>query len=532
MEKKTDSLVFKTGILFTVFTLVTLFMCGISIYLSQMRSYLASSQESIRGAGRFLVTLMEREGEDFVEYQEFYLKHYQELKVPIEFDNYDDAWEKYEDLMAEKYPGKVMGRDITPEELDPETQLAWFTYLQEYWQLTFEQAAKSFNMPYAYYNVFAPGEHDVMYLIDGERTTPNDHLEEGEEPDPENDQYMYLGDHYYHDVDTYPEKFGIEWRTYTTGQEQNEFQIWNNEWGHTYSYYTPFNFDGKTLGFVGTEVEVADINKGILMNTLEQTASIAAILLACVIMVVLVIHRRYISKIVRISDNVRLYAQNKDVEIAKNIEEDGDTKDEISALANRIALMIHELENYMKNLLETTRELTETKQHVDDMRVLATKDALTGIRNKTAYDNEVKQLEWSMGDGFTEFGIAMIDLNYLKRINDTFGHEQGNIAIKRLCRIVCTTFDHSPVFRIGGDEFAVVLKNHDYEHIDELVEKFNKTLDDIAKDDSLEQWEKVSAAIGVAFYDPARDVGVENVFKRADRAMYARKKEMKAVREQ
>lgn len=123
-----------------------------------------------------------------------------------------------------------------------------------------------------------------------------------------------------------------------------------------------------------------------------------------------------------------------------------------------------------------------------------------------------------------------IDLNYLKRINDTYGHEQGNIAIKRLSRIVCVIFAHSPVFRIGGDEFAVILKNDDLKNVDALVEKFNSTFDKMSQDDSLEPWEHISAAIGIALYDPLRDNNLTNVFKRADKAMYARKKEMKAVR--
>ena len=193
--------------------------------------------------------------------------------------------------------------------------------------------------------------------------------------------------------------------------------------------------------------------------------------------------------------------------------------------------MIMELENYMRNLLETAKELRDTQQKVDAVSELATKDALTGIRNKTAYDSEVAQMDWQIGEGTAEFAIAMIDLNYLKRINDTFGHEQGNIAIKKLCYIVCHVFTHSPVFRIGGDEFVAILKNDDYKNRVQLVKDFNKGLEDLAKDDKLEVWEKVSASIGLADFDKTIDHNVANVFARADKAMYQRKKEMKAVRE-
>ena len=164
------------------------------------------------------------------------------------------------------------------------------------------------------------------------------------------------------------------------------------------------------------------------------------------------------------------------------------------------------------------------------MQALANRDALTGIRNKTAYDNEIRRLEWRLEDGLTEFGIAMIDLNFLKRINDTYGHEQGNAAIRKLCRLVCTVFEHSPVFRIGGDEFVVILENRDYNNIELLAQDFNDSLEEMAADINTEIWERISASLGYALYDPARDKSVSDVFKRADHAMYERKAEMKAIR--
>ncbi len=526
MKNKSGSLLFKFAVLFAIFTVVTLVLSGVMTYLNQMKSYTLQCQDNIQNAGHYLVSLIEQEGDDFITYQDFYVKHYKDMQVPIQFDSYNDSQLEYEKRMAEVYPGKVLGEDIELDELDEESQKAYFKYTQQYWQLTFEHAARDFDMPYAYYCTYYPEDGDCMYVIDGERTTPNDHLEEGEEPDPELDKYMYLGDTYKHN----PDEHKIEWLTFTTGKEQHQFMTWDNAWGHTYSYYTPLILGEKTMGFVGTEIDVAKVNRGILLNTLEQTVGIGAVLILCVLVMLFYINRQYISKIVRLSDNVRTYSQKKDAAIAREIEEEGDTADEISALANQTAAMVLELENYMKSLLDTTKELSETKRHANDMRMLANKDALTGIRNKTAYDNEVKQLEWSIGDGFKDFGIAMIDLNFLKRINDTFGHEQGNVAIKKLCFIVCHVFEHSPVFRVGGDEFVVILRGSDLKNIDGLVDKFNSTLDDMAKDKSLAQWERVSAAIGVAFFDPARDDSVENVFKRADKNMYARKKEMKAIR--
>ena len=127
-------------------------------------------------------------------------------------------------------------------------------------------------------------------------------------------------------------------------------------------------------------------------------------------------------------------------------------------------------------------------------------------------------------------GIRIVDLNYLKAINDTYGHDKGNEAIRNICRMVCATFAHSPVFRIGGDEFAIILKGRDLENIDFLIEKFNSDLKALAENKELSPWEAVSAAIGYAIYDSSKDAGAVNVFKRADNNMYENKKSMHAQR--
>jgi diguanylate cyclase (GGDEF)-like protein len=60
-------------------------------------------------------------------------------------------------------------------------------------------------------------------------------------------------------------------------------------------------------------------------------------------------------------------------------------------------------------------------------------------------------------------------LNNLKTLNETYGHDKGDLAIKKLSNLICRVFSHSPVFRIGGDEFAVILRGWDYEHYDTII---------------------------------------------------------------
>ena len=198
--------------------------------------------------------------------------------------------------------------------------------------------------------------------------------------------------------------------------------------------------------------------------------------------------------------------------------------DEIGDMSVRLNDMVGQLKT-------TLTRLKDTEEQANAMAELATCDPLTGIRNKTAYDQYIKSHEVAFLSGNEGFGFAMVDLNFLKKVNDTYGHDKGNVLIIKLSETVCMVFSHSPVFRIGGDEFIVVLQGRDYHSVEALIKEFRAVLDGFAKDPSLPPWEKVSAAIGYALYDKETDSCIEDVFKRADEAMYECKTRMKAHRE-
>jgi diguanylate cyclase (GGDEF)-like protein len=200
------------------------------------------------------------------------------------------------------------------------------------------------------------------------------------------------------------------------------------------------------------------------------------------------------------------------------------TGDELEELANSMEQMEAALNTQVRNLTRISDELYITQN-------LAVKDPLTGIRNKLGFNREEERLEREIRDREARFGLAMIDLNFLKRINDQYGHAKGDLALKKISALICHVFAHSPVFRFGGDEFVVVLENNDLDKIDNLIEEFYQETKKLAEDDSIPPWEKVSASIGYAIYDPQKDKSVDDVFRRADKAMYRKKTAMKAVRE-
>lgn len=293
----------------------------------------------------------------------------------------------------------------------------------------------------------------------------------------------------------------------------------------------PVFHDGRLVGHVCVDISMNDIKAKERNYVIGTTVAMICLTLFILAVALFYVRKNVIAPVSMLSDTAKNYcSENNDVihhafeKILIN------THDEIGQLLVSMKQMEADMNLNINALIDAQVALRKTEEKANSMQELAVKDALTGIRNKTAYDYEVEKLEKDIADGFIEFGLAMVDLNFLKKINDTYGHEKGNISIRRLCMLVCEVFDHSPVFRIGGDEFIVILKFRDYKNVDALIEDFNNRLDDIQNDSELNPWEKISAAIGYHKFDKNVDKTVDDVFKKADQAMYERKVAMKAER--
>ena len=167
---------------------------------------------------------------------------------------------------------------------------------------------------------------------------------------------------------------------------------------------------------------------------------------------------------------------------------------------------------------------------MDKLENRAYRDTLTGLQNRTAYYeyNDVLNKKEDAGDA--DFSILMIDINYLKRVNDTYGHEQGNLYLQGAAELIRKVFGEEYVYRIGGDEFVVILEGKAQDGAEERIRAFRDEITRLQADDSLKPWEKVSAAVGLAKYEKGRDASTEEVLRRADEAMYREKIAMKAQR--
>lgn len=172
----------------------------------------------------------------------------------------------------------------------------------------------------------------------------------------------------------------------------------------------------------------------------------------------------------------------------------------------------------LENVDDAKRKEIEYEATIITAMDMANKDALTSVKNKHAYVSAEMQLDVEIeSDKDIEFAIVVCDINGLKQVNDEQGHSAGDTFIKDASAIICEVFDHSPVFRIGGDEFVVLLRGSDYENRLELLKSMHRHMLDNKRKGL------VTIAFGMAEYNAGTDNRVQDVFERADNSMYENK---------
>ena len=179
----------------------------------------------------------------------------------------------------------------------------------------------------------------------------------------------------------------------------------------------------------------------------------------------------------------------------------------------------------VEDIDEVVRKEERNSRALRSAEEKATRDELTGVKNKNAYQETEKALQGTIDEETeTEFAIVVCDMNNLKQINDTMGHRKGDEYLREACRMICYIFKHSPVFRVGGDEFVVVLSGEDYDNRSALMEELERQ--SITNRDS---GNAPVLAAGVSEYIPNEDKKVFEIFNRADNHMYENKKRLKGL---
>lgn len=153
-----------------------------------------------------------------------------------------------------------------------------------------------------------------------------------------------------------------------------------------------------------------------------------------------------------------------------------------------------------------TNSLTKKKEQ-EYLMYLSYRDMLTGLYNRNRYMETVHNYQ---KQNSTNVGVAFIDLNGLKKINDWYGHEAGDLLIKKTADCILKLFPENS-FRIGGDEFVIVMRDMVETDFEEMIQVLRKEI----------QEQKVSVSIGLRWEEQPEDL--EDMLKQADARMYEEK---------
>ena len=180
----------------------------------------------------------------------------------------------------------------------------------------------------------------------------------------------------------------------------------------------------------------------------------------------------------------------------------------------RLIVGLNDIDAQVRLEEETERRLAQAQEQ-------ANIDALTGVKNRHAYLEAEERLNGQIARlQSPPFAIVVLDVNDLKTVNDSAGHQAGDEHLRSACKVVCDVFKHSPVFRVGGDEFAVIAQGEDYSGIEGRLADLRRHNHEATDSGG------VVIACGMAKFDD--DGCVAEVFNRADRLMYVDKDVLKA----
>ncbi len=205
--------------------------------------------------------------------------------------------------------------------------------------------------------------------------------------------------------------------------------------------------------------------------------------------------------------------------------------EDLHEMRNVIAEVVSETKSIAQSSHQLQIMLSETKQEVESLREelersreQATTDALTGLLNRRAFDQEMMVAVDDAIQSRESLGLLMIDIDKFKRVNDTYGHLVGDKVIRFIARQLSNNIKGMDrVARIGGEEFAILLPNTQLDNARILAESIRKNIERsrLKRVDTSQPIDGITVSIGVTAYKQGEVT--DDFLQRADTALYQSK---------
>ena len=183
-----------------------------------------------------------------------------------------------------------------------------------------------------------------------------------------------------------------------------------------------------------------------------------------------------------------------------------------------------ETDGFVKEIKERERHEAIQQEEINTTMALAYTDPLTGAKSKHAYVEKEQEIDLLIRDGNMEkFSILIFDLNDLKHINDTKGHDVGDDYIVKTYELIEEFFGKADIQRFGGDEFVLILQGENFSKRYKILGQFNDKIENNVGT------EEPIVATGISDYLVGKDNTLRAVFARADEKMYMRTRSLKEM---
>ncbi len=174
----------------------------------------------------------------------------------------------------------------------------------------------------------------------------------------------------------------------------------------------------------------------------------------------------------------------------------------------------------------TLHDNTQARQLLDQLEELAARDSLTGIFNRRSFNQLATQNMYNLRESGGRMALIMLDLDHFKKINDTYGHSAGDVALKTVTDTCQNLLRQQDIFgRYGGEEFVIFLPEIDLTAATGIAERLRKGIREqvVSYDDSSFS---ITASLGVTGISSKTSIrNLDDLFQLADKAVYQAKQE-------
>ena len=300
----------------------------------------------------------------------------------------------------------------------------------------------------------------------------------------------------------------------------------NDEWGTFYTAYTPiFDSTENVVGIIGVDFN-ADWYDDILNS--HKAAAVILTMVALTIGIVLSFtimsqnRKRFEAMLKKLSELDRQTEKLDEIIMQSSIkrldllpESESEVLKTLASGEAQNTHNVYEYEELSSSIDRVYSKLSSYLKHIDSEVYT---DDMTGVKNKAAYRNKIKELDELITAGTANFSAAFFDINGLKKIYTNYGFEAGEKLMFECAKALKNVFGKNHVYHVAGDDFIVLIENKSRFDMEDLFKKFDEELKAYNAENA--QQNNLAVAKGTVTFDPKKHKNYRQLFIETEAACF------------